>query len=145
MGIDWSFVKRDQRLEIGSVKELAFARKGLEYITIARCHRLTCNDFRPPTDFFSRLAETDTMRVNLVDLMFWREGNNFLKAMKAERLQIECELVLSTLEDLLDNLRDYGHGVQRTFTVDTIECLVKVDSDYPVPQPRVFENSGSMG
>merc|ERR1711935_1038279 len=85
------------------------------------------------------LAEIDTIVVSLVDLILWRP--DLLKATKAKRLLIECELDPTIYKALLMYLE---FGAQRTFTVDTIECLVKADGDYPDPQPRSFENDAEV-
>ena len=128
---DWSFINRDKRLETGSIKEvLVICRSGSW----------------PPASFFSHLAEINKMRFTLVGLILWRP--DFLKATRAKRLQIECELHPTTYTALLNQLMLDGapwrHEEQQTFTVDTIECLVREDGDYPVPQPRTFENDAEV-
>ena len=114
--IDWSFINRDERLDVGSIKRLV----------------ATCNT---PLGFFDKLATIDTLVVGL-GVEFWRQKNRFVEGTKAKRLVIECGLDLDAA--LVSKLRN--DNSRRAFTVDTIECLVGENGNYPVPSPRTFEN-----
>lgn len=103
--IGWSFINHDERLKVGSIKELRADEA--------------------PDGFFDRLAKIDKLVVEL-DFDFWCPENRFLEETKARNLQIRVSLDDEGDCDTMYNKLRCEHTANKlqNIEVETVEYMV---------------------